>query len=105
MQYNQLLAYRSAYEIQTLHWLGFTLSSIQKPYLIFVLRTIGFTYIAAAALVLIERYSLEKLLESHGFQAEMPGIWPAIGLGFIAALLMVLLGFWATKKQIETIAR
>ncbi len=105
IQYNQLLAYRSAYEIQTLSWIGYSNRSIARPYYNFTLRSVGLTFLIACGVLLLSRWYLGRLLSSKGFEIEFSGIWYAVGSGCIIAVLMIMLGTWSSLKQIKTLAR
>ncbi|MBL7900912.1 MAG: hypothetical protein JNK73_02875 [Bacteroidia bacterium] len=105
LQYNQLLAYRSAWEIQTLHWTGFSLSAIARPYLIFILRNLLMAWAVATALAVVLRWYISNSLAEKGLEADMPGIWPALLLGIFVATAMATITLATVRRQIKQLAR
>lgn len=105
IQYNQLMAYRSAYEIQTLHWLGYPTTKISKPYIAFTFKSVGITFVLATGSMLVLQLFLSSWLRSQGFEQELPSILPAIGAGFGISLFMAVTSAWAAAKQVKQLAK
>lgn len=105
MQYNQLMAYRSAYEIQTLHWLGYSTKQISKPYIFFTLRTLFFTFSLCALAVVLANMAFVAWLRNLGFDNDFPSLLPSIGLGFVISLLIAGISALAAQKQVKQLAQ
>lgn len=105
MQYNQLMAYRSAYEIQTLHWLGYKITALSSPYIKFSFITVIGTFMAAAAALFSGQYYFASWLHEKGFQEELPGIELSIAVGFLISLLMASLSAIAAHRQVKQLAQ
>ena len=104
LQYNQLLAYRSAYEIQTLHWLGFSLQKIIRPYQLFILRNLGISLTIACLLFALLQWLIDRAFSNSGFELPHMG-WPgALLSGLITTLVMLWLGNRSIKKQVGRLA-
>lgn len=104
MQYNQLMAYRSAYEIQTLHWLGYKIKELSKPYIQFTFITVFGTYILSIIALFVAQKIFSNWLVSKGFTVDLPGILPSIGLGFVISLLMALISSIAAHRQVKQLS-
>lgn len=105
MQYNQLMAYRSAYEIQTLHWLGYSTKQISKPYILFTLKTLFVTFALCALAVLLANMAFVAWLRNLGFDNEFPSLLPSIGLGFVISLLIAGISALAAQRQVNQLAQ
>lgn len=104
VQYTQLLAYRSAYEIQTLHWLGYPTREIRQPYDRLALKTLIWAICLALVAFGLYQWALWSLFESKGFNLSLHGWKWAIPAGIICTALMLLFSKWQVKKQVETLA-
>lgn len=105
MQYNQLLAYRSAYEIQTLHWLGYRIRQLWAPYLRFIAVSVVAILILSVAAFFVGHSWLKTFLVSKGFDMELPSLSYTIVVGVVISLLMVLLSSMAAYRQVAKLAR
>jgi hypothetical protein len=105
MQYNQLMAYRSAYEIQTLHWLGFKISAISAPFIRFNILSIAFTFIGSSAVTFGLQWAFTKWLESKGFAVELPATWLPLLYGFVISLAMAGLSSMVAYRQVKSLSR
>jgi hypothetical protein len=105
MQYNQLMAYRSAYEIQTLHWLGYKITALSFPYIRFSVITVMGTFLAAAAALFSGQYFFASWLHEKGFPEQLPGIGLSIAAGFLISLLMAVMSALAAHQQIKQLAK
>lgn len=105
IQYTQLLAYRSAYEIQTLHWIGYKTSQLNAPYTRFSAINLAIAFIGGAALLMVANFKLSSELNARGFEVALIGWKTAILVGVIMACLMFFISYLAVKKQVETLAR
>lgn len=105
IQYNQLLAYRSAYEIQTLHWLGFKVKQLSFPYIRFIFLSIFITLLVAIAATWLGHWWVGGFLQSKGFEAEMPSPFSAIVTGIVISLLMATISAFAAHRQVARLAR
>lgn len=105
MQYNQLLAYRSAYEIQSLHWLGYTVSQLAQPYIRFVFASLAIVFVPALILLFGMRHYISSMLQEKGFEASLPGMSVSIAAGVVISLLMASLSALAARRQVARLAR
>ena len=105
MQYNQLLAYRSAYEIQTLHWLGYKTSQLSKPYIRFVFISIVLTFLLALAAVFVCQWWFKGFLIGKGFESELPSLGLTLGVGVLISLLMALMSSVAAHRQVAKLVK
>jgi len=105
IQYNQLMAYRSAYEIQTLHWLGFRVIQISMPYIRFILQSVSITFILAGIAVWILQLVLEKVFLSRGFEISNPSPAWALLAGFVISLLMAGIGCFSAHRQVKQLSK
>jgi hypothetical protein len=105
MQYNQLLAYRSAYEIQTLHWLGYPIKNLKAPYFRFILLSIIITFLIAAIILLVVQNWFQTYLNGKGFPMQMPSIVTSISLGLFIALVMTIFSSFAAAKQVTKLSQ
>lgn len=105
IQYTQLLAYRSAYEIQTLHWIGYKTSDLHKPYTRFSVINLAMAFVSGSLLLYATHLKLSEELVSRGFEIALNGWKTALISGLIMACLMFFISFTAVKKQVETLAR
>ncbi len=104
MQYTQLMAYRSAYEIQTLHWLGFRISALAGPYIRFAILSVSITWIGASIAIWLVHGVFSDWLLSKGFSSILPQVWFAIISGFVISLLMALFSCLAAYRQVKQLA-
>jgi hypothetical protein len=105
IQYTQLLAYRSAYEIQTLHWIGYRTSELNKPYTRFSLINLAIAFGMAGVFLVSAHWKISSILAERGFDIALQGWKIAIPVGFLMACTMFFISFVAVKKQVETLAR
>jgi hypothetical protein len=105
MQYNQLMAYRSAYEIQTLHWLGYKIKALSLPYIRFSFITVMSTFLAAAVALFGGQQYFASWLSQKGFQEQLPGIELSIAAGFLISLLMAVISAMAAHRQVKQLAQ
>lgn len=105
MQYNQLLAYRSAYEIQTLHWLGYKTAQLSKPYIRFVFISIVVTFLLALAAVFVCQWWFKGFLIGKGFESELPSLSLTLGVGVLISLLMALMSSVAAHRQVAKLVK
>jgi hypothetical protein len=105
MQYNQLLAYRSAYEIQTLHWLGYPTKNLKAPYFRFILLSIIITFLIAAIILLVVQNWFQNYLNGKGFPMQMPSTVTSISLGLFIALVMTIFSSFAAAKQVTKLSQ
>lgn len=105
MQYNQLMAYRSAYEIQTLHWLGYPIKTLANPYIRFGFMSIGFTWLIASAAVYLLQFAFNGWLVSKGIEAELPNSILSIVVGFVISLIMATLSSLSAYWQVKELSK
>lgn len=105
VQYNQLMAYRSSYEIQTLHWIGFPVRKLVMPYVTFTFNSIGVAWILAVAAFWFLRYFFNGWLRSKGFEIQLPHISWSVISGFVISLLMAIAGSWAAMRQVKALSK
>jgi hypothetical protein len=104
LQYNQLLAYRSAYEIQTLHRLGYTHGNMVLPYFRFALRNLGIALALSTGLFAALEAGIVGLFSQSGFNLPLHG-WPwSLLCAFLAAMLMGWLCYRSIKNQVGRLA-
>jgi hypothetical protein len=104
LQYNQLLAYRSAYEIQTLHRLGYTHGNMVLPYFRFALRNLGIALALATGLFAALEAGIVGLFSQSGFNLPLHG-WPwSLLCAFLAVMLMGWLCYRSIKNQVGRLA-
>lgn len=104
IQYNQLLAYRSAYEIQTLHWLGYSVSQLAVPY---IKRTVIITlcmFAASSVFLFVSQIVFANMITAKGFETELPSLGLAVAIGFVISLLVASLSAYSTFLQVKKIA-
>lgn len=104
IQYYQLLAYRSAYEIQTLHWLGYSLAALNKPYISAARRQILFTLIIAVPLFLLSQWYLQRLFLALGFNPSFSGWIISLPSAVLLSGLMYAISVMMIKKQVAQLA-
>lgn len=105
MQYNQLLAYRSAYEIQTLHWLGFKVSQLSLPYIKFIITSIIITFTFAVAVLYICQSWFNKFIATKGFEASLPSIWLTLAVGSGIAIIMAIMSSFSSHRQVANLIK
>jgi len=105
MQYNQLLAYRSAYEIQTLHWLGYETFALSKPYLKFIAASILSTFLLAVIVTYFCQKWFTGFLIAKGFDVILPSLSFSLFTGFIISMAMIVLSAFAAHKQVLNLAK
>ena len=104
LQYNQLLAYRSAYEIQTLHRLGYTQKNMILPYFRFAFRNLLLAILLATGLFAALAAGIMGLFKQSGFNLPLSG-WPwSLLCVSLAASLMAWLSYRSIKNQVGRLA-
>ena len=104
LQYNQLLAYRSAYEIQTLHRLGYSQKAMIIPYFRFAARNLIITLLTAIILFALFEIGIVGLFSQSGFSLPLTG-WPwSLACAVVAGLLMGWLSYRSIKNQVGRLA-
>lgn len=105
IQYIQLMAYRSADEIETLSLLGVAQKEICKPYLTLNLQSIFIMFGGAILLLIVEMFLSHFMFFAIGSLIQIPHILLAFVAGIAAALGMYFFSNWQTKKQIASMIR
>jgi len=104
LQYNQLLAYRSAYEIQTLHQLGYTQKKMVMSYFRFALRNLIIAMVLASAMFAALVSGISRLFSQSGFNLSVTG-WPwSVCCAVAATALMGWLTYNSIKNQVGRLA-
>ena len=104
LQYNQLLAYRSAYEIQTLHRLGYTHSNMIMPYFRFALRNLLLAVAMATGLFAMLEAGIVEIFKHSGFNMPLTG-WPwSLLCAILSGVLMGWLTYQSIKNQVGRLA-
>lgn len=104
LQYNQLLAYRSAYEIQTLHRLGYTQKNMIMPYFRFAIRNLLVAILLATGLFATLEAGIMGLFRQSGFNLPLCG-WPwSLLCVALSASLMGWLSYRSIKNQVGRLA-
>ncbi len=104
LQYTQLLAYRSAYEIQTLHRLGYTRMSMISPYFRFALRNLAIALVISTVLFALLEVGITQLFSQSGLNLSLTG-WPwSLCCALITGILMAWLSYRSIKIQVGRLA-
>lgn len=104
-QYNQLMAYRSAYEIKTLHWIGYSIKQLAKPYVRFSIYTIFITWLTSVLCIAVLQFFFNQYLLSKGINMDFPGILPSIVLGVVISLIMASFSSWTAHSQVQNLTK
>lgn len=104
LQYNQLLAFRSAYEIQTLHRLGYTAKNMILPYFRFALRNLAIALLISTVLFALLELGVAQLFSQSGLNLTLTG-WPwSLCCALISTILMGWLSYRSIKFQVGRLA-
>lgn len=103
VQYNQLLTFKSAYEIKTLNLQGYNLKNLFAPYLKFTLKNLIIMFGGAFIIFMIEHFILLKVLDIPGYELNVLNSSLAFIAGLSAALIMGYYILQQSKKQLKKI--
>lgn len=104
VQYNQLLAYRSAYEIKTLHWLGYSLALINKPYIRAATRQLAFSLMVGLVIFGLSQWMIVNVFVKFGFEPVLTGWALAVPASLVIGIAMYAFTILSIKKQVATLA-
>lgn len=102
VQYNQLLTYKSAYEIKTLNLQGYSLTKLFVPYKQFTLRNLLIMFSGALLVFVIEHIIILKVIEIPGYELNLINTSSGLILGLAAVSIM---GFYILRQSKNQLKR
>lgn len=96
VQYNQLLTFKSAYEIKSLNLQGYNLRKLFAPYKQFTIKNLMIMLVGATLVYILEHFIISFGLNLPGYEIDMIHTGLGLIVGIAAAFIM---GFYILKQS------
>ena len=103
IQYLQLLAFRSAYEVNTLFLIGYHKKELRRPYIQFAIKILVSSCVLALILLIAARHFWASWLLDRGFDISEVSIFTVIIGSILLTFTMYWIHYISIKNQIETL--